>query len=189
MALCLAGIVLTALLVARKVPGAIVFGMLVITVAGLLPPNGAGGQGDRPLRRHLRAPHSAAPVFLEAHLRLPRELGEFQAALPLIFTLLLVDMFDNIGTLIGVTKRAGLLDSEGRLPQAGRALLADSIATILSRPVRHLDRRQLHRVRLGRRGGRQDRPDGHRVAVFMLLALFLTPLILAVPPARPRPRS
>src|SRR5205085_6919593 len=53
-------------------------------------------------------------------------------ALPLILTLLLVDMFDNIGTLIGVTKRAGFLLPDGTLPRAGRALLADSIATIIS---------------------------------------------------------
>jgi AGZA family xanthine/uracil permease-like MFS transporter len=52
--------------------------------------------------------------------------------LPIILTLLLVDMFDNIGTLIGVTKRAGLLDATGRLPKAGRALVADSVATLLS---------------------------------------------------------
>ena len=59
-------------------------------------------------------------------------LNDFAKALPIILTLLLVDMFDNIGTLIGVTQRAGLLDKDGKLPKAGRALIADSIAAILS---------------------------------------------------------
>lgn len=56
----------------------------------------------------------------------------FVTALPLILTLLLVDMFDNIGTLLAVTKRAGLLAADGTLPRAGRALLADSLATMAS---------------------------------------------------------
>ena len=130
--LCMIGIVLTALLVARKVPGAIVIGILTITVAGLFVSNGHGSHLTDPSHGFVSRPHSPAPLVGKLTFGFLTNWAKFQMALPLIFTLLLVDMFDNIGTLIGVTKRAGLLGADGRLPNAGRALLADSIATILS---------------------------------------------------------
>ena len=132
-ALCLAGLALTIVLVARRVPGAIVLGMAVTTVVGLVVPErrgrhrhrlaGGAGVGARPRRR--RCCCSSTSSFLTSA-------PAFFKALPLILTLLLVDMFDNIGTLIGVAKRAGLLDADGTLPRAGRVLVADSLAAILS---------------------------------------------------------
>jgi xanthine/uracil/vitamin C permease (AzgA family) len=50
---------------------------------------------------------------------------------------LLVDMFDNIGTLIGVTRRSGIMDAQGNIPRVGRALVADSIAAIISSLVEY----------------------------------------------------
>ena len=96
-------------------------------------------------------------------------------------------MFDNIGTLIAVTKRAGLLDAQGRLPKAGRALLADSCATILSAlsgtstVVTYIE--SASGVAAGGRTGL----TALTTAGLMLLALFLSPLILAVPPAATAP--
>src|ERR1700679_2646986 len=119
-ALTLAGIILIALLVARKVPGAIVLGILAITIVGLFTPNEAGGKVTDLSAGFFSLPHSAAPVFLKLSFGFLKSWPAFAKALPLIFTLLLVDMFDNIGTLIGVTKRAGLLDENGRLPKARR---------------------------------------------------------------------
>jgi AGZA family xanthine/uracil permease-like MFS transporter len=180
-ALCLAGIVLTSLLVARKVPGAIVLSILLVTVAGLFTSNGAGGRVTDLSKGLFAYPVSAAPVFWKLTFGFLRSWEKFQAALPLIFTLLLVDMFDNIGTLIGVTKRAGLLDSEGRLPRAGRALLADSIATILSALCGTSTVVSYIESASGVEAGGRTGLTALWVAVFMLLALFLTPLILAVP--------
>ncbi len=59
-------------------------------------------------------------------------LTEHIKAIPVILTLLLVDLFDNLGTLIGVTRRAGIMDEKGNVPKLGNALLADSTAAILS---------------------------------------------------------
>ena len=180
-ALCLAGIVFTALLVARKVPGAIVIGILAITVAGMFVSNGTGGHVTSLSNGIFALPHTAAPVFWKLSFGFMKSWKGFNKALPLIFTLLLVDMFDNIGTLIGVTKRAGLLDEDGRLPKAGRALLADSIATILSALCGTSTVVSYIESASGVEAGGRTGLTAITVAILMLLALFLTPLILAVP--------
>lgn len=180
-ALCLAGIVFTALLVAKRVPGAIVLGILAVTVVGIFTPDGAGSRVTDLHGGVFSLPHSAAPVFLKLSFDFLKSWPKFQVALPLIFTLLLVDMFDNIGTLIGVTKRAGFLDSEGRLPRAGRALLADSIATILSALSGTSTVVSYIESASGVEAGGRTGLTAIWVAFLMLLALFLTPLILAVP--------
>src|ERR1700678_812174 len=95
-ALTLIGIILIALMVARKVPGAIVIGILAITIAGLFTSNGAGGRVTDLSHGVFSYPHSAAPVFLKLSFGFLRSKDAMLVALPLIFTLLLVDMFDNI---------------------------------------------------------------------------------------------
>jgi AGZA family xanthine/uracil permease-like MFS transporter len=189
-ALALAGIILTAVLVARKTPGGILLGIGVITVAGFFIPDGAGGTVTaRPasLGALVSAPPSLAPVFLKLDLSF---LGDFSAllkVLPLILTLLLVDMFDNIGTLIGVTKRAGLLDQNGQLPKAGRALLADSVAAILSSLFGTSTVVSYIESASGVEAGGRTGVTALTVAALMLLALFLSPLILLIPAAATAP--
>jgi AGZA family xanthine/uracil permease-like MFS transporter len=186
-ALTLAGIMLIALLVARKVPGAIVLGILAITIAGLFTSNGAGGKVTDLSAGVFSMPASASPVFLKLSFGFLKSWPAFSKALPLIFTLLLVDMFDNIGTLIGVTKRAGLLDENGRLPKAGRALLADSIATIISALCGTSTVVSYIESASGVEAGGRTGLTAIWVAIFMLAALFLTPLILAIPPCATAP--
>ncbi|HZZ19344.1 MAG TPA: NCS2 family permease [Opitutaceae bacterium] len=180
-ALCLAGIILTALLVARKVPGAIVLGILAITLVGLVTSNGLGGRVTDLGAGIFSKPHSAAPVFLKLTFNFLKSAKTIMAALPFIFTLLLVDMFDNIGTLIGVSKRAGLLNKDGVLPNAGKALLADSIATMLSALCGTSTVVSYIESASGVEAGGRTGLTGLWVAFFMLAALFLTPLILAIP--------
>jgi AGZA family xanthine/uracil permease-like MFS transporter len=101
--------------------------------------------------------------------------------LPLILTLLLVDMFDNIGTLIGVTKRAGFLDADGKLPKVGRALVADSIAAILSSLFGTSTVVSYVESSSGVEAGGRTGLTALTTAGLMLAALFFSPLILAVP--------
>ncbi len=180
-ALTLAGIILISLLVARKVPGAIVLGILAVTIAGLFTSDGAGGKVTDLSHGVFSYPNSPAPVFWKLSFGFLKSWPAFSKALPLIFTLLLVDMFDNIGTLIGVTKRAGLLDEHGRLPKAGRALLADSIATILSSLCGTSTVVSYIESASGVEAGGRTGLTAIWVAILMLAALFLTPLILAIP--------
>ncbi len=186
-ALCLVGVLLTIILVARQVPGAIVLSIAVITLFGLFVPAGGGAKVTQLPATLVALPQSPAPVFLKLTFHFLTSWTAFSTVLPLILTLLLVDMFDNIGTLIGVTKRAGLLAADGTLPRAGRALLADSLATIASAlfgtstVVSYIESASGVEA-----GGRTGLTSATTAALF-LLALLFTPLILIVPAAATAP--
>jgi AGZA family xanthine/uracil permease-like MFS transporter len=186
-ALCLAGIALTAILVAKRVPGAIVISIAVVTLAGLLVPAGKGAMVTQLPASLVALPASPDPVMLKLTFNFLTNSNAFLLALPLILTLLLVDMFDNIGTLIGVTKRAGFLRPDGTLPKAGRALLADSLATILSALFGTSTVVSYIESASGVEAGGRTGLTGLTVAALMLLALFFTPLILIVPAAATAP--
>ena len=186
-ALCLAGLALSVVLVARRVPGAIVIGMAVTTLAGLVVPDGAGGTVTAWPAALVSAPASPAPVFLQLDLSFLTSAPAFFNALPLILTLLLVDMFDNIGTLIGVAKRAGLLETDGTLARAGRVLVADSIAAILSALLGTSTVVSYIESASGVEAGGRTGLTTLTTAACFLLALFLTPLFLAVPAAATAP--
>jgi AGZA family xanthine/uracil permease-like MFS transporter len=135
----------------------------------------------------LDLPANPAPVFLKLTFHFLTNSTAFFVALPLILTLLLVDMFDNIGTLIGVTKRAGFLRADGTLPQAGRALLADSTATILSALCGTSTVVSYIESASGVEAGGRTGLTTLTTAALMLFALFFTPLILIVPSAATAP--
>ncbi len=186
-ALALAGIALVLLLVARRVPGAIIIGLAVITVAGIFVPDGQGGSVTRWPEQVFALPASPAPVLFKLEFGFLQSAESFLKVLPLILTLLLVDMFDNIGTLIGVTKRAGLLDADGHLPKANRALLADSMAAILSSLLGTSTVVSYIESASGVEAGGRTGLTAATTAGLMLLALFATPLILIVPAAATAP--
>ncbi|MDI1337851.1 MAG: NCS2 family permease [Lacunisphaera sp.] len=183
--LCFGGILLTAVLIARRVPGAIILSILAVTAAGLFVTDGKGGHVTTMPAALFSLPSSPAPTFLQLNFDLL--LHDFGKALPIILTLLLVDMFDNIGTLIGVTQRAGLLDQDGKLPKAGRALVADSIAAILSSLMGTSTVVSYIESASGVEAGGRTGLTGAATAVLFLLALFLTPVILAIPAAATAP--
>lgn len=183
--LCFGGILLTAVLVARQVPGAIILSILAVTAVGLLVSDGKGGTVTKMPASLLSPPASPVPTLFQLNFDLL--LKDFGKALPIILTLLLVDMFDNIGTLIGVTKRAGLLDRDGKLPKAGRALVADSIAAILSSLLGTSTVVSYIESASGVAAGGRTGLTGATTAVLFLLALFLTPVILAIPAAATAP--
>lgn len=186
-ALCLLGIVLTAVLVARRIPSAIVIGIAVISMLGLFVRAGGGGMVTQLPASIVSLPASPAPVFLKLTFNFLTNTHAITLALPLILTLLLVDMFDNIGTLIGVTKRAGFLRPDGTLPKAGRALLADSFATILSALFGTSTVVSYIESASGVEAGGRTGLTSMTTAVLMLAALFFTPLILIVPAAATAP--
>lgn len=188
-ALCLAGILLIAALVRWRVPGAIVLGMAALTLVGVLVPDGKGGtvtQLPSPAD-WFSLPASPAPHLLKLDLHFLTDGAAFLKTLPLILSLLLVDMFDNIGTLIGVTKRAGFLGADGKLPKVGRVLVADSAAAILSSLLGTSTVVSYVESSSGVEAGGRTGLTTLTTAVLMVAALFLTPLILAVPAAATAP--
>jgi AGZA family xanthine/uracil permease-like MFS transporter len=186
-ALCFGGILLTAVLVARGVPGAIVLGVAAITVVGLFVPAGGNVKVTHLPAALVSLPADPSPVLGQLTFHFLTRTRALVLALPIILTLLLVDMFDNIGTLIGVTKRAGYLRADGTLPRAGRALLADSIATILSALFGTSTVVSYIESASGVAAGGRTGLTTITTALLMLLALFFTPLILMVPAAATAP--
>ncbi len=120
--LAMIGILIIAVLMARKIKGAILIGILLTTIVsfimGIQPlPTGLGGI--------FGPPASMAPVFLQLDLRAALAIPFF-----VIFSFVFVDVFDTMGTLLGTGARAGFLDEDGRLPRVNRAMLVDSIGTM-----------------------------------------------------------
>jgi AGZA family xanthine/uracil permease-like MFS transporter len=115
------GIIITTILLTRKVKGAILIGIVAGTLLSLIPafrPDGAG--------LSLLAP-SLSPTFFQLDI-LGALRWQFAA---LIFTLLFVDFFDTAGTIIGVSVKAKFLDDKGKIPRVGRVLLADSMGPVV----------------------------------------------------------
>ena len=184
-ALAFFGIILTAVLVARRVPGAIVLSIAAVKLVGLFVPDGKGGHGTALPTGIFSLPASPEPVMLKLDFKFILE--NFAKALPIMLTLLIIDMFDNIGPLIDVTKRAGLLRPDGSLPKAGRALVADSFAAILSSLFGTSTVVSYIESAAGVEAGGRTGLTAVSTAVCFLLALFLTPLILIIPAAATAP--
>ena len=117
--LALGGTFLTAILMVRRVRGAILIGLLATTAAGW-------ALGYAHFSRVLASPPSLAPTFLRM------DLGGLLhwSVLPVVLIFLYMAVFDAIGTLVGIADRAGFLTPEGKLPRATRALFADAGATV-----------------------------------------------------------
>ena len=169
--LAAAGFLIIAGLAIRKIPGAIIFGVLAVTAA-------AGAFGLEPWHGIAARPPSLAPTFLKMDVA-----GVFQLGLVVIvLTLLLVTILDTAGTLIGVARQAGFLDAEGRLPRARQAFLADSGGAMLGAALGTSTNTAYIESAAGVEEGGRTGLTAIFVGVFFLLALFLAPLAQTVPP-------
>ena len=181
-ALAIFGLVLTSALAAWKVRGAILIGILATTLAAW-----ASGQiAFAPQPYDLTAiGETAFKLDLAGVLGLSGShgLGLFE----ILFVFLFVDMFDNIGTLVGVTRRAGLIDEQGRIPKLNRILFTDSVATMAgavagtSTVVSYVE--SAAGVQAGGRTGLTAIVTG----VLFLLAMFVAPYAQLVPLAATAP--
>lgn len=177
--LVLGGIILTAVLHHRRVKGAIILAVLALTVAGLWVP-GADGQPLTKLPPQLvSAPAALAPTFLQ--LDFGYLLANWHQCLPLILAFLFVDLFDNMGTLIGVCSRLGLLDERGQLPGLGRALTADAAAAMVGSTLGTSTVTSYIESAAGAEEGGRTGLTALVVSGCFLLALFFHPLLRVIP--------
>lgn len=183
--LCLGGIILTVVLMIRRVPGGIILSILAITLLGLVVPDGKGGMVTQLPDRFVSLPASMGDTFMQ--LNLGYFADDFLKASTVVLTLLLIALFDNVGTLIGVTQRAGLLDQNGHLPGAGRALVADSLGVIASSVFGTSNVVSYIESASGVEAGGRTGLVGVTVAGLFVLALFFTPVIAAIPAAATAP--
>jgi len=117
---CILGFVTIAALSARRVAGAVIIGILFATMLGWL-------FGKTEFVGIIAMPPSIAPVFLQLDIAGALQLSMVTA----ILSMLIVDVFDTAGTLVGVATRANLVGEDGKLPRLRRALLSDSAATVI----------------------------------------------------------
>ena len=117
--LAIIGILITGILVARKVKGALFLGMIITTIIGI-----PMGVIDLP-KQIMSMPPSMADTFLKFDFS---NVFSFDMVI-VLFTLLFMDMFDTIGTLVGVATKANMLDENGKVPNIKKALFADAIGT------------------------------------------------------------
>lgn len=177
--LCFLGILLTVVLMVRRVPGGIILSILAITLVGLVVPDGKGGSVTHLPDHFLSLPASMGDTFMQLNLGYFRQ--DFLKATTVVLTLLLIAIFDNVGTLIGVTQRAGLLAPDGRLPGAGRALIADSLGVIISSLFGTSNVVSYIESASGVEAGGRTGLVGLTVAGLFVAALFFTPVIQAIP--------
>ncbi len=168
--LCLGGFVLIVALNARRLLGGTVIGMLVVTAIGI--PLGLVQFGGV-----VSAPPSLAPTFLALDFS---RVFEWTFVI-VVFSFLLVDVFDNAGTLIGVTHRAGLLDKQGKLPRMRQALISDSFAAMFGALIGTSTTTSYIESAAGVSAGGRTGLTSLFVAGFFLLALFFSPLAHMVP--------
>jgi len=163
------GLALTLVLMARKIHGAILLGIIGTAVLGMLR-----GISSWPAT-FFAMPHPSS-TFLQLDFRGALHLG----FLEILFAFLFVDLFDNVGTLVGVCEQAGFV-KDGKIPRVGRILLADSVGTIFGSLTGTSTVTSYIESAAGVAAGARTGLSNVAVAALFLLAMFCSPLAAAIP--------
>jgi AGZA family xanthine/uracil permease-like MFS transporter len=167
--LAAAGIVLIAILMARKIGGAILIGIVAITLAGI-----PLGLSHWPV--HFFSWPDPSGTFFKLDLRSAAKIGLGE----LIFVFFFVDLFDNVGTLVGVCEQGGFL-RDGKLPRASRALLADAVGTLFGAVTGTSTVTSYIESASGVAAGARTGLGNIAIAALFLAAMFCAPLVAAIP--------
>lgn len=174
--LAVIGLVVTGVLLAFNIKGALLIGIVLTTLIGV-----PFGITQSPSGNW--APPSLAPIFFQFEFA---NIFTFDM-LVVLFTFLFVDMFDTVGTLIGVSTKAGLLDKDGNIPKVKQALMADAIGTTVGACLGTSTVTTYVESSAGVAEGGRTGLTALTAAVLFIIALFLSPLFLAIPGAATAP--
>ena len=168
--LSLFGLLLSSVLLIRRVTGALLIGILATTVLGI-------PLGVTHLSGVVSVPPSIAPIALQFDWH-----GILSLDMAIcVMTFLFIDMFDTIGTLIGVSNRAGMVDEEGNIPRLGRAFMADAIGTTLGACLGTSTVTTYVESASGVEAGGRSGLTSATAALCFALALLFAPLFLGIP--------
>ncbi len=170
--LAIFGFLMIAVLMLRRVPGAIFLGILITTVLTFLL--GVA----KPPQSWVSLPPSLAPTFLQLDIRGAFSWGFFAVVL----TVFVMAFVDTMGTLIGVSSRAGLLDEKGRLPNIEKPMMADALATSFAALVGTTTSGAYIESAAGIEAGGRTGFSAVITSCLFLLSLFFAPFLTAVPP-------
>jgi len=165
----LIGLVATVVLIALRINGAILIGILIAGVAGVL----------LGIVKHPGQVVSLPPSVLPTAFKLDVMEALRKNLFAVIFIFFFLDLFDTVGSLIGIAKHAGLM-REGKLPRAGRALLADAIGTVGSALMGNTTMVSYVESAAGVAAGGRTGITGLVVAGLFIVALFFSPVVQAI---------
>lgn len=174
--LTIIGMVITSALLIRRVRGALLIGIVATTIIGI--PLGVTKYGG-----FFSTPPSMAPLFckLEWSSIFTSEM------IAIVFSFLFVDLFDTIGTIIGVTARAGMADRRGNVPNLKKTFMVDAIATTAGALMGSSTVTTFVESAAGVNAGGRTGLTAFSTGICFLLALFFAPFFLAVPTAATTP--
>ena len=177
------GIIITGALVILKVKGSILIGILVTAVIGLFIKDPATGSALTKFSGVISAPDSVAPIFcqFEWHNIFTWDM------LAIVFTFLFIDMFDTMGTIIGVSQKAGMVDEKGNVDGIDKMFMADSIATVCGACLGTSTTTTYVESASGVGEGGRTGLTAFTVAALFALALLFSPVFLAIPGAATAP--
>ena len=184
--LAMVGLFITAGMVMAKVRGGILWGILVTTLLGLFIKDPATGKAITQLNGFVSSPVSVAPIFCKfewSQLLTPD-------ILVVVFTLLFMDMFDTMGTIIGVHQSTGMANPDAKrdnIPGMEKMFMADSIATVAGACLGTSTTTTYVESASGVGEGGRTGLTAFSTAVCFALALFFSPLFLAIPSAATAP--
>ena len=187
-ALCLIGILVIAVMNHYNVKGSILWGILITWVLGIIAqltgwyvvdPDAGAASLIPSLSASSFIPPSTSSTFCKFDFAwIGSHVSEFVV---IVFSFLFVDMFDTIGTVIGVAEKADLLDEDGNLPRVGRVLMADAIGTVAGSMLGTSTVTSFVESSSGVAEGGKTGLTAMTTGILFLVALFLSPIFLAIP--------
>ena len=187
-ALCLIGILVIAVMNHYNVKGSILWGILITWILGIIAqltgwyvvdPDAGAASLIPSLSASSFIPPSISSTFCKFDFAwIGSHLSEFVV---IVFSFLFVDMFDTIGTVIGVAEKADLLDEDGNLPRVGRVLMADAIGTVAGSMLGTSTVTSFVESSSGVAEGGKTGLTAMTTGILFLVALFLSPIFLAIP--------
>ncbi|MCK4672388.1 NCS2 family permease [candidate division WOR-3 bacterium] len=170
--LAIAGILIIGILMVRKVKGSILIGILGTTFLAFIL--GIA----KPPSQLVSLPPSLSPIFLKLNIVGALSWGFFAV----ILTVFIMDFVDTMGTLIGVSARAGFLDKNGNLPEIKKPMLADALATVFGALVGTTTAGTFIESAAGIEEGGRTGLTAVVTAFLFLICLFFAPLFTSIPP-------
>ena len=171
--LAIIGLLITSVLIAKNVKGALFIGMIVTAIIGI-------PMGITPMpSKIISMPPSIAPTFFKFDFHNIFSLDMVIA----LFTLLFMDMFDTIGTLVGVATKAKMLDKDGKVPNIKKALFSDAVGTTLGACLGTSTVSTFVESASGVAEGGRTGLTAVSTAFMFFLALFFAPLFAVITPA------
>ncbi|MBO5893512.1 MAG: NCS2 family permease [Alistipes sp.] len=170
--LAIIGLAITGVLVVKNVRGALLIGILVTTVIGI-------PMGITNFAGVISTPHSVSDLFCKFEWSQVWSLD----MLVVVFTFIFIDMFDTIGTLVGVCTKANMLTPDGKIPRIKQAFMADAIATTVGACLGTSTTTTYVESASGVAQGGRTGLTAFVVACCFVVALFFSPLFLSIPSA------